>query len=165
MNNMIVAAGVALSLFVGGAASSIGAGEVSTDFMSESGGRQKLSTCSNRTIQGTYGIQMQGTRPISGGTDTEQVIGVVTRTYDGQGRFTQIDNVKGSVSGIVFDRPGSGTYVVNADCTGRTLFQPAPGVSIEERMVIVDYGHEVRSITVSPPPFMTTTVGKRIGWR
>ena len=95
----------------------------------------------------------------------EQVIGVVTRTYDGAGNFTQIDNVKGAVSGIVFDRPGSGTYVVNADCTGMTLLQPGPGVSIEERMVIIDYGHEVRSITVSPQPLMISTVGKRIGWR
>jgi hypothetical protein len=165
MKNMVGLAGVALSLFVGGATLSIGAGEVSTDPMSESAPHQKLSTCSNRTLKGTYGIQMQGARPIPGGTEMEQVIGVVTRTYDGEGSFTQIGNIKGSVSGIVFDQPGSGTYVVNADCSGRTQFQPAPGLSIEERIVIVDYGHEVRSITASPPPLMTTTVGKRIGWR
>lgn len=161
MRNVIGLAGVTLSLFVGGAMS-VGAGE---DSMQEGASHQRLSSCSNRTIKGTYGIQMQGTRPVPGGTGVEQLIGVVTRTYDGAGNFTQIDNVKGSVSGIVFDRPGSGTYVVNADCTGRTLFQPGPGISIEERMVIVDYGHEVRSITASPPPLMATTVGKRIGWR
>jgi hypothetical protein len=165
MKNAIVLAGTTLSVFVGGATSSIGAGEVRADSMSENAAHHKLSTCSNRTIKGTYGIQMQGTRLVPGGTEMEQVIGVVTRSYDGAGNFTQIDNVKGSVSDIVFDRPGAGTYVVNADCTGRTLFQPAPGVSIEERMVIIDYGHEVRSITVSPQSNMITTVGKRIGWR
>jgi hypothetical protein len=161
MKNMIGLVGVTLSLFVGGATLSMGAGEVSDDSLSEGASHQRV--CSNRTLKGTYGIQMQGTRPIPGGTDLEQVIGVVTRTYDGAGKFTQIGNIKGAVSGIVFDQPGSGTYVVNADCSGGTQFQPAPGVSIEERMIVVDYGHEVRSITVSPPPVMTTTVGKRIG--
>jgi hypothetical protein len=38
-------------------------------------------------------------------------------------------------------------------------------VLIEERAVIVDYGNEVRSITVSPQPLMMTTVGKRVGFR
>jgi hypothetical protein len=165
MKNAIGLAGVALSLIVGGAAFGIGAQEVSTNSTQESAVHRNLSACSNRTLNGTYGIQMQGTRPVPGGTGMEQVIGVVIRSFDGAGNFTQIDNLKGAVSGIVFDRPGSGTYVVNADCTGMTLFQPGPGVSIEERMIIIDYGHEVRSITVSPPPVMMSTVGKRIGWR
>lgn len=164
MKSLIGLTGVALSLFVGAATSSSGAGEFSADPMLESAAHQKSFKCSNRTIKGNFGIQMQGTRPVPGGTGLEQVIGVVTRTFDGTGNFTQIGNIKGSVSGIVvFDQPGSGTYVVNADCSGRTVFQPAPGVSIEERLVVIDYGHEVRSITVSPQPVMTTTVGKRIG--
>ena len=121
--------------------------------------------CSNRTLKGTYGGQVQGTRPIPGGTGTESFIGVVIRTYDGMGNFTQFDNVKGATSGFVPDRPGSGTYHVNADCTGMTLFQPGPGVVIEERTVIVDYGNEVRSITVRPQALMATAAAKRIGFR
>ena len=50
-----------------------------------------------------------------GGSDT--FIGVGTRTFDGMGNFTQIDNVHGSVTGWTPDRPGSGTYQVNPDCT------------------------------------------------
>lgn len=163
MKHMFGVAGATVSLLIGGATLSVGAGQVS-DAVQDSASHQN-TTCSNRTIKGAYGIQMQGTRRVPGGTELEQMIGVVTRTFDGAGNFTQIDNAKGSLSGIVFDRPGSGTYVVNPDCTGRTMFQPAPGVSIEERMVIVDYGHEVRSITVSPEQAMISTVGKRIGWR
>jgi hypothetical protein len=125
----------------------------------------KAFECSNKTIKGTYGIQMQGTRPVPGVGGIESVIGVVIRTYDGAGTFTQIDNVKGATSGIVPDRPGSGTYVVSPDCTFTTQFQPGPGVLIEEQAVIVDYGNELRSITVSPQPNMMTTVGKRIGFR
>ena len=121
--------------------------------------------CNNRTIKGTYGIQMQGTRPAPDGTGIETLIGVVVRTYDGAGRFTQVDNVKGSVTGIVPDRPGAGTYKVNADCSAVTLFEPGPGVVIEEKLVILDYGHEIRSITTRPQPLMVSASAKRIGFR
>jgi hypothetical protein len=120
--------------------------------------------CTNGTLRGTYGIQMQGTVPVPppvGGTQT--LIGVVTRTYDGIGNFTQIDNIHGSVTGWVPNRPGSGTYQVNPDCAAATQFQPAPGAPvIEERVVIVDGGSQLYSVTVSPLPNMVSTVAKRI---
>ena len=122
--------------------------------------------CTEATIRGTYGIQMQGTQPVpppQGGTQT--VMGVVVRTYRGDGTFSQVDNIKGSVTGIVPDRPGSGTYQVNPDCSGVTLFQPGPGITIEERMVIVDHGNEIRSIVSSPLAVMVSTVQKRIDHR
>jgi hypothetical protein len=128
-------------------------------------GSGKRFECTDKMLKGTYGIQMQGTRPVPGGTGLEAVIGVVIRTYDGAGNFTQLDNVKGATSGIVPDRPGSGTYQVNADCSGTTLFVPGPGVLIEERFVILDYGHEIRSITTSPQPLMISAVAKRTGFR
>jgi hypothetical protein len=95
----------------------------------------------------------------------QTVIGVIVRTYDGHGGFTQIDYIKGSVPGIVPGRPGSGTYEVNADCTGITLFQPGPGFTLEERIVIVDHGNEIRTIISSPLPVMTSSVQKRIDHR
>jgi len=121
--------------------------------------------CSEATLRGAYGIQMQGTRPSAPGGEIESVVGVVFRHYDGRGEFTQVDNVKGSISGLAPDRPGSGTYTVNADCTGATLFQPGPGFTIEERFVIVNRGQEVRSMVASPLPVMITTVQKKIDWR
>ena len=116
--------------------------------------------CSNASLRGTYGIQMQGTRPAPGGTET--LIGVVVRHYDGEGGVTQVDNIKGSITGIVPDRPGTGTYQVNDDCSVVVDFQPAPGVLIQERMVIVDHGHELRSITVVPAQVMVTSVQIRM---
>jgi hypothetical protein len=118
--------------------------------------------CSETTLIGDYGGQMQGTRPSSPGGPIETVIGVVVRHYDGKGNVTQVDNIKGSISGIVPDRPGRGTYEVNADCSGVIRFSPAPGIFIEERIVIVDQGHEVRSITAAPPPIMVTAVFKKM---
>ncbi len=123
--------------------------------------------CGNRSLRGTYGIHMQGSRPVppAAGGGVEAVIGVVIRTYDGAGGFTQVDNIKGAVTGLVPDREGFGTYYVNPDCTGATQFQPGPGVLLEERFVIVDGGREVHSITVSPQPVMVTAVQQRIDRR
>jgi len=126
-------------------------------------------TCSTRTIRGDFGIQMQGTRPVpppTGGIET--VVGVVLRNYDGDGNFTQFDNIKGSVTGIVPDRPGAGTYEVNPDCTGVTYFQPDPnnpGLVIKEKLIILEKGQEIRTIAESPAPLMVSSVGKRINRR
>jgi hypothetical protein len=120
--------------------------------------------CTDATIRGTYGIHMQGTGPVPPplGGGIQNLVGVVTRTYDGMGNFTQIDNIHGSVTGWTPDRPGSGSYQVNPDCTAATQFQPGPGAPvIEERIVIVDGGSELYSATTSPLSLMVTTVGKR----
>ena len=113
--------------------------------------------CNDRTLHGTYGVQLQGTRPVPPNGPIETLIGVVVRHYDGRGGVTQIDNVKGSISGIVPDRFGSGTYQVREDCSAIVIFQPGPGVVIEERLVIVDRGHELRSITITPASLMVTS--------
>jgi hypothetical protein len=132
------------------------------------GAQGRSFECSERTLRGTYGAQMQGIRtlPPAAGGGTESVIGVVIRTYDGEGGFTQIDNIKGSVTGIVPDRPGEGTYAVSPDCRAIAEFIPGPGAPlIQERLVIVQDGAEVRSIVSSPAGVMVTAVAKRIDRR
>jgi hypothetical protein len=93
------------------------------------------------------------------------VIGVVLRIYDGAGQFTQVDNIKGSISGIWPDRPGFGTYDVNDDCTAVGHFQPGPGIALEERMVIVAGGDEVISIVSSPAAAMMSGRQTRVSGR
>jgi len=91
---------------------------------------------------------------------------VVLRTYDGNGIFEQLDNIKGSVTGLAPGRAGTGTYQVNADCTGTTSFQPDPinnpNLVIQEIMVIVADGNEIRAIGQTPAPLMVTSVAKRV---
>ena len=117
--------------------------------------------CSDATIRGDYGIQIQGTRPAPGGL-TESVVGVGVRTYDGRGSFSQVTNVKGSITGTVPDTQGFGTYEVNDNCAGSIRFQPAPGVLLEERFVIIDDGREIRSAVMSPTPVVISAVHQRI---
>ena len=90
------------------------------------------------------------------------VIGVVLRTYDGRGNFSQVSNVKGSITGTVPDSQGFGTYEVNPDCTGIVRFEAGPGLVIEERLVIVDNGREIRTAVMVPTAVMITGVHQRI---
>lgn len=122
-------------------------------------------SCSVATLRGAYGIQIEGTRPAAPGGPTESVIGVVLRIYDGAGQFTQVDNIKGSITGISPDRPGFGTYEVNDDCTAVAHFQPGPGITLEERMVIVAGGDQVLSIVSSPAPVMMSGRQTRVSRR
>jgi len=151
------ACAVALAAAMGGV-QSVDANDQDND------GRRDGRACSEATLRGDYGIQIQGTRPAPGGL-TESVIGVVLRNYDGRGNISQIDNVKGSITGIVPDRQGFGTYEVNPDCTGVARFQPGPGILLEERLVIVDNGREIRSMVLAPAGVMVTGVHQRIHTR
>jgi hypothetical protein len=122
--------------------------------------------CSAATLRGAYGIQIQGTRPVAGapaGT-IEMVIGVIVRHYDGRGGFTQINNEKGSVSGLgPVDREGFGTYQVNEDCSGsHELTVPGVPFPITDRFVIVDHGREVRHFVMNPAPLMITGVSQKM---
>lgn len=126
--------------------------------------------CTNETLKGAYGVQLTGVRPapaVAPGRPgfigmLEQVIGSVILVFDGKGTFTQVDNVKGTVSGFIPDRPGKGTYVVNPDCSYSTTVQPAPGVTIVVRGVVVDGGKQYRGFTVTPDETNITTVGHQI---
>src|ERR1700752_4839644 len=119
------------------AAVGVGGGGVMGGDGQENGDRGRAKQCSEATVRGDYGIQIQGTRPAPGGL-IESVIGIVHRNYDGHGSFSQVSNVKGSLTGTVPDSQGIGTYEVNADCTGVVRFQPAPGVLVEERLGVGD---------------------------
>jgi hypothetical protein len=133
-----------------------------------SGGPDVGFPCTDATIRGTWGTHMQGTGPVPPplGGGIQNLVGVVTRTYDGMGNFTQIDNIHGSVTGWVPNRPGSGTYQVNPDCTFATQFVPGPGAPvIEERGVIVELGNELHTATVTPMQTMVSAHSQRIDRR
>ena len=117
--------------------------------------------CNERTLKGNYGVTLSGLRPGAGGA-LEQFVGVSMQTYDGQGNFTQTDNTHGP-SGAATDQPGWGTYTVNPDCSGtKTLWLEGLPFPIENRIVILDKGDEIRIVVMSPPPIVVTAQGRRI---
>jgi hypothetical protein len=101
--------------------------------------------CSNRTVRGTYGLTLTG-EILGPGI---QLRGVVLQHYDGRGKVTQVDHVLDNGNQPREEwTPGSGTYTVNADCTGSAVItipgNPLSPVSFH--FVVVDGGKEVRQV-------------------
>lgn len=119
--------------------------------------------CSLATLKGTFGSIVTGTRP-SGPPPAplEQMIGVVLTRFDGLGNLTSTDNIHGSISGLAPDRPVTGTYTVNEDCTGTMTRVSAGAPSLELRFVLVDKGREIRTAVMSPATVMVTSIGRKI---
>lgn len=104
--------------------------------------------CSTHTLRGDYGLVGTGTRGLGPGA-TEQFVTISMVTYDGEGTFTAEGVSHGQTTGVR-GGPVTGTYFVNADCTGgQTTY--IPGIPpLEDRFVIVDNGREVRTVVVAP---------------
>lgn len=122
--------------------------------------------CTLTTLRGAYGLQWVGTRPAPNNPAViETFTGVAIRTFDGAGGFTQVSNLKGSVSGLAPENIESvGTYEVNEDCSGTASSQFSPGSPVVAvRFVIVDHGDEVLYSVMTPVPFFNAGVIRKIG--
>jgi len=118
--------------------------------------------CSNRTLRGDYGIMVSGVRALGLGV-TESFIGTAIRTYDGRGNFEQVDNSHGTVTGATRDVLSTGTYTVNADCSGTSTLMIPGAPPIDTAFVIVDQGNLVNDIVMAPQPNLVTAVLRRVG--
>ena len=100
--------------------------------------------CSEATLQGAYGFQVNGTSPA--GVDFA-VVGLMT--FNGLGRWHSDNTSK--VDGVISRSSPKGTYAVSSDCTGYMLDDSEPLI---QQIVIVDGGNEMRSLarmTDAPP--------------
>lgn len=144
-------------------------------------GAQDSNGCSNRTIKGNYAFRISGfilnaaTPPVP----VNYRDGVAITTFDGNGNLRQVDFVIGngtpninnpaeidSASG--FNTEETGTYQVNADCTGSAEIDfPAPpagtvaltGAVIKLKFVVSDHGRKINTVVsslVPPHPLGTT---------
>ncbi len=128
------------------------------------------AACSNSTLQGDYASTVSGQLFHSDGSvETRQ--GLVIAHFDGHGNFTQTDYVLNTLNSTTTPTPGpidpqtgfqiheSGTYHVNADCTGNLEihFAPPPvpgatGAVIKLFLVIGSQGSDLRTVVVSVVP-------------
>jgi len=119
--------------------------------------------CSNATLTGDYGFSVTGTRPSGPNMPIETVVGTALTHFNGDGTLTQIDNIHGSLSGFTSpDRPGSGTYTLNSDCTGTMTLSNSGSPTLTLAIVVVADGDEVRTAVVSPAPVMVGSNGRRV---
>lgn len=74
-------------------------------------------TCSNNSIQGQYAYSADGVVTGTPGQPPFTPIAEAgTYTFDGEGGFSTKNTI--SVGGRIIPRSATGTYTVNADCTG-----------------------------------------------
>jgi hypothetical protein len=129
--------------------------------------------CSNGTLADTYAFQITG-QILAPAAVAGPVSGVALTVFDGYGNLSQVDNVAhNGVVPIEDWRPATGTYTVNANCTGTFTFTPQPAnpqdasPTLTLHFVNAGDGSEIRTtVTGSPntPPFMAaiTSIGVRI---
>lgn len=132
--------------------------------------RPSIAPCSNSTLEGSYASTVSGQLfHADGSVETRQ--GLVMAHFDGHGNFTQTDYVLNTLNGTTTPTPGpidpqtgfqdreSGTYHVNADCTGNLEihFAPPPvpgaaGAVIKVFLVIGSQGNALRTVVISVVP-------------
>jgi hypothetical protein len=101
--------------------------------------------CSNRTLRGDYGFTISGTIFPPSPAPSFLVRGVAMTRFDGRGNLSQVDFA--TRNGVPFGsdwRPATGSYDLNADCTGTAEINPNDGSpTLHLRMVVVDGGRQI----------------------
>jgi hypothetical protein len=102
-------------------------------------------SCSNRTLHGDYGTTIEGFILGAG----VSIRGVAMAHFDGNGNLTQVDHVV--TNGMPPPQewtPGSGTYTVNPDCTGRAVIHTPSSFTgvLNLHFVVVKQGKEIRQV-------------------
>ena len=117
--------------------------------------RARHRRCSLRTMEGTHGYSYSGT---IFGAGLIAAVGPIT--FDGEGNLSATYTV--SLNGKSFEGAFTGTYTVDADCTGMiTLHLPLLGLTSKGSFVIVNQSRE-RFFTGTDPGVTITGVTKKL---
>jgi hypothetical protein len=104
------------------------------------------AACSNASLSGKYGQTISGEFLPGPGVVLAQN-GVAMTDFDGNGKFTQKDFVVINGSPTTSDFAAeTGTYKINADCTGTATINYPDGGWINLNLVVVNHGHEFYTV-------------------
>lgn len=126
--------------------------------------RAQNNGCTNETLRGNYAFTVSGQILNSDGTTTTRN-GVALTYFDGAGNLTQEDYVMSLTPGHTppggidtapaFRTNETGTYVVNADCTGSAEIDmpPHPGGAVIKLMFVLgDHARTIHTVVSSLTP-------------
>jgi hypothetical protein len=120
--------------------------------------------CSNQTLRGDYGFAVEGVI-LPGPGVAIPVRGVHMTHFDGNGNLTQVDSILLNGGPISDWTPVTGTYHLNANCTGTILLHPSTGGFVNLRIVVVRRGKEIHAVVWPPfdgPNRTVASVGIRV---
>jgi len=100
--------------------------------------------CSNRTLFGDYGSQIEGT--LLG--PNLPFRGLAMAHFDGKGNITQVDHIVfNGIPPTIEWTPGTGTYAVNPDCTGSAVINsPSSQGPVNLHFVVVNHGKQINQV-------------------
>ena len=103
--------------------------------------------CSDRTLLGSYGFNIDGQiQPPAGPPLLLRAVAMTT--FDGAGNLSQVDHA--TLNGVprwMGWRHATGTYAINADCTGTAQIVPSDGSpALNLHLVVFDSGRQVRTV-------------------
>ena len=121
--------------------------------------------CSDQILRGDYGFTIEGVVLPAPGVALP-VRGIAMTTFDGDGKLTQVDHaIFNGIPPALEWTKGTGTYHVNADCTGTFhIDEPAPFNFVNARFVVVGHGKEIHAVVTTPfgaGSNTTTSAGSR----
>jgi hypothetical protein len=121
---------------------------------------QAKQGCTLASLNGAYGARETGVIVNPDGSKLDLAI-VGRVVFDGRGHFSGTDTV--SFNGaIARNETSSGTYTMNADCTGSdTGTVKQTGLVFHEDFVLVDHGKQAFIISTDPGTVLTGTAIKQ----
>ena len=115
--------------------------------------------CSDSTIRGAFAFTIHGQIFTPNGPIL--IDGIAKTTFDGEGNLTQVDTVaQNGVMGQVW-RPGTGSYKVNADCTG-TMTIANPDAPVLHLAILVSRAGEQIHAVVTDTGVAVTSDAERV---
>jgi hypothetical protein len=121
--------------------------------------------CANRTLKGDYGFAVEGIVLPAPGVALP-IRGVHMTHFDGQGNLTQVDHiVVNGVAPALEWTPVTGTYKVNANCTGTIHLVPSTGGFVNLRIVVARQGKQIHTVVTAPfdgPARTVSSVGTKV---
>ena len=125
-------------------------GEQDSNFMT---GRTR--PCTLGTLKGRYGFTFTGTlvSPPVPAAIAGPLASVGVATYNGDGTFSTVDTT--SLNGMITTAATTGTYTVDADCTGSSTVTDSSGNTRHADFVILNHGEEIRTILTDPGRVVT----------
>ena len=116
--------------------------------------RVQAGECSNNSLKGTYGLSCEGTIV---GVGPLAVVSVLTADGDGNSSGAETLSVNGTIiPGVTF----TGTYTVNADCTG-SLVTTTPDSSVTNHNFVIDDNKKEIRIIVAEPGRVIVCIGRK----
>jgi hypothetical protein len=114
--------------------------------------------CSTHSLVGYYAFTLSGKRPDG------QVVGVAMTRFDGHGFVSQTDNTNADSGVGPPNRVATGTYSVNADCTGTMTLTFDQGPTLDLAIVVDENDAEIRTAVMTPNVLVTSTGHRVLTW-